>query len=117
MLLERSELQRLRDGDPGLRGREAGPDPGSVARLADVNLQLRGAERGFRLRRRWLTTALEGLSWEAKTRVAGHFSVGRGKGETHDCQKQKSLQYTNRPPEGAKDHDLSSTQTEKPRMF
>lgn len=78
--MERSELQRLRDGDPGLRGREAGPDPGSVARLADVNLQLRGAERGFRPRRRWLTTALEGLSWEAKTRVAGHFSVGRGKG-------------------------------------
>lgn len=47
--------------------------------LVDVGLEHRGSPRGFRPRRRWLITVLEGLSWEGRTRVAGHFSGG----ETH----------------------------------
>lgn len=43
--------------------------------LVDESLEL--PPRGFRPRRRWLITVLDGLSWEARTRVAGHLSGGK----------------------------------------
>ena len=43
--------------------------------LVDESLEL--PPRGFRPRRRWLITVLDGLSWEGRTRVAGHLSGGK----------------------------------------
>lgn len=47
--------------------------------LVDVSLE--PPLRGLLPRRRWLITELEGLSWEARTRVAGHLSGGMVKGK------------------------------------
>lgn len=66
VLLESCEPQRSLNGDPG-----------SVEVLEDNCLQFLEPPRGFRPSRRWLITELEGLSWEAKTRVAGHLSGGK----------------------------------------
>lgn len=63
-------------------------DPGSVDVLVDVSLEL--PPRGFRPRRRWLITELEGLSWEARTRVAGHFSGGRVREKGTDTKTDKN---------------------------
>ena len=50
----------------------------------DESLEL--PPRGFRPRRRWLITVLDGLSWEGRTRVAGHLSGGKV------TKKKKTLQ-------------------------
>lgn len=44
-----------------------------------MDVSLESPPRGLRPRRRWLITELEGLSWEARTRVAGHLSAGKVK--------------------------------------
>lgn len=74
VLLESSELQRCLDGEHSPRDRGMDLDPGSDGVLADIGLQLGEAPRCFRPRRRWLMTELDGLSCEARTRVAGHLS-------------------------------------------
>lgn len=60
--------------------------PGSVDVLVDVGLEPQGPAHGFRPRRRWLITVLEELSWEARTRVAGHLSGGKVRGEGRDIK-------------------------------
>ena len=83
VLLENCEPQRSLNGDPG-----------SVEVLEDNGLQFLELPRGFRPRRRWLITELEGLSWEAKTRVAGHLSGGKVKGEGGHTDKKKHILKT-----------------------
>lgn len=87
MLLESSELQRCLDGDPPPRDRGTDLDPGSEGVLADMGLQLREPPSCFRPRRRWLTTEPDGLSWEARTRVAGHLSGSKGQNKKADKNK------------------------------
>lgn len=59
--------------------------------LVDVGLEPRGSASGLRPRRRWLITELEGLSWEGKTRVAGHLSEGEvTENESHE-NRQKTV--------------------------
>lgn len=62
------------DGERSPRDRGIVLDPGSEGVLADIGLQPREPPRCLRPRRRWLMTELDGLSWEARTRVAGHLS-------------------------------------------
>lgn len=58
----------------------------------DLCLEPQGLPCGFRPRRRWLITELEGLSWEARTRVAGHLSGGKAWGhKTHENRFTKDV--------------------------